>query len=830
MLYLDLSEVVNIRKIIVTAKGLTCPNCSQKINDKLVASKKFKDVSIDNINEEILFELFEDRNLNYEEQKFIKVTVDQIEKGVTLSFNEAPVFKANLPEGKDITVSVKGLTCANCSKKIEDRLNESNYFKNVIVNPLNEEIYITTKDKPYLSDEDKKFIKNTVDTIESGVTTTFKENDDLKNEITSTDEKLDEESERSNKGVKSFIENNFDLIREVMAIGLFIISIFTWENTEVVLLIVAFLLAGYEVLLKAFKNLMRGSIFDENFLMTIASIGAFLLGDIREAAGIMIFYGLGELLQEMALNKSKKDIKKLMDISTKTATLLVGEEERVVDVNTIRLGDELVVKPGDKIPVDSEIISGFSSLDMKAINGESVPKDVKQGDIIPSGSINLSGRLVLKANKVYGDSTASRIMELVKASSKNKADTEKFITRFSRIYTPVVVGLALITAFIVPLILKEQFTPWIHKALIFLVISCPCALLMSIPLGFFGGIGLASKNGILVKGANYLDNMRFVRTIFFDKTGTITTGKLRISKVSSKIVSEEELLKIVYQLEKNSLHPIAKSVVGHFKLNSNTPKGDLGNIKDHPGLGIQGEDEKYLIFVGNDKMMDGLNLRVENTIGTSLHVARVNKETKEGVYLGNITFEDTIKAEAKESIQALKDLNVNNLIILSGDRIDAVKNVAKETQVTDFKAQLLPEDKVREVQKFISNIKDNGEPTRKQKNLVAFVGDGINDTPVLATSDVGISMGNLGSDAAVEFSDIVITDDNLRKLPVLIKISRETYKTVLQNIIFSITIKILVLVLSFFGVVNIWLAIFADVGVALIAILNSARLIFKEIK
>lgn len=606
-------------------------------------------------------------------------------------------------------------------------------------------------------------------------------------------------------------------IRIIVSVILFILSFIIDEKIGDYLLFGAYIISGYEIIWTAVKNIFRGEVFDENFLMTLATVGAFAIGEYKEAVGVMLFYMIGEFFQDLAVDRSKKSIKDLINLRPDYANIL-KEDGRVTKVSpeTIRVGDLLLVKQGERIPVDSIVVEGFSSLDVKALTGESLPKDVDKNDEVISGSVNLTSTLKLKANKVYKESTVSRIMDLVEESSSHKAETEKFITRFARVYTPVVVILALIVAFIVPLVIQEPINLWIRKALIFLVISCPCALVLSIPLGFFGGLGLASKNGILIKGSNHLENLKDLKYVVMDKTGTVTEGNFKVTEVRTDI-DKEEFLKITALTEMSSPHPIAKSVVKNYDGTLN--EKEIRNSTEIKGKGIKTElVDGRIYYAGTIGLIKELDINVPSELESSEGIHFAQKNDEKSIYLGSLVIEDIIKKDSKSAVERLKKLGIKTYM-LSGDNEKTVKKIADIAGIEEYKGNLLPQDKVSE----LKNIME------KTKGKVAFTGDGLNDTPVLKTADIGISMGQMGSDAAIEASDIVIAKDSLMKIPDAIKISKMTLNTVNQNIVLSLGIKAVVMLQSIFFKENIWLAIFADVGVALIAVLNSALLTRKRV-
>ena len=579
---------------------------------------------------------------------------------------------------------------------------------------------------------------------------------------------------------------------------------------KTILFVVAYLIVGYPIIKKAVTNIFHGEVFDENFLMTIATIGAFLTGEYLEGVLVMLLYQVGELFQSYAVSTSRKSITELMDIRPDYANLKDGEKYKKVSPEEVKVGDIIQIKPGEKVPLDGIFIEGNSYLDTVALTGESVPRKVNKKDEILSGCINKTSVLTVKVTKEFSQSTASKILDLVENASNKKSKSEDFITKFARYYTPIVVISALLLAFIPPLIFKDlTFVACIKRAMTFLVISCPCALVISVPLSFFGGIGGASKNGILIKGSNYLESLSKTKVIVFDKTGTLTKGTFNVTKINPIALTEEELLKTVATAESYSPHPIAESIRRAY--NKKISSKEITKYEELSGLGIHATTATSDIYVGNKKLMQSLQIKVTAPdIGTTLHVAIDNQ------YVGNIIIEDEVKVEAATSLSKLKkENNIAKLVMLTGDNKKIASQVSKQINLDEYYANLMPEDKVKKIEEIIAEQPENAK--------IAFVGDGINDAPVLTRSDIGISMGALGSDAAIEASDIVIMDDDLEKLNTAITISQKTLKIVKENIYFAITIKVLFLILGALGLSNMMMAVFADVGVSILAILNAMR-------
>ena len=600
------------------------------------------------------------------------------------------------------------------------------------------------------------------------------------------------------------------LYKIILALLLFVLG-FIFKNTSFspILFLLAYILSGYDIILKAIKNILKGKVFDENFLMAIASIGSIILSDYAEGAAVMIFYQVGEWFQSYAVNKSRKSIGELMDICPDYANIEKDGELIKVDPDDLDIGAEIIVKPGEKIPLDGIIISGKSTLDTSALTGESLPRDVKENDEVLSGCINLNGILKIKVTKEFEESTATKILELIENASSEKSHTENFISVFAKYYTPIVVSCALVLALLPPIITSTPFADWIYRALIFLVISCPCALVISIPLGFFGGIGAASSNGVLVKGSNYLEALSKAEIMVFDKTGTLTKGHFKVEEIYTKDIKKEELLELTAYAEAYSNHPLAVSVKQTY--NKHIDSSRIENIEELSGFGIKAIIDGSEVLVGNFDLMKQNGIEIEETqnIGTVLYVS------KEKQYLGYILLLDKIKEDSKETIKSLKKLGIKKTVMLTGDKKEIGEYVSNQIGIDNVYTNLLPIDKVNKVKELMK--------TKSEKGKLVFVGDGLNDAPVLTMADIGIAMGGLGSDAAIEASDIVIMTDEPSKIITGYRISKNTLSIVKQNIIIALTIKIGVMILGALGMANMWEAIFADVGVAIIAILNSIR-------
>lgn len=584
-----------------------------------------------------------------------------------------------------------------------------------------------------------------------------------------------------------------------------------WINNG--LFIISYLVVGFEILKKAVRNIFRGKVFDENFLMAVATIGAFAIGEFPEAVAVMLFYQVGELFQSYAVDKSRKSIASLMDIRPDYANIEKDGKIEKVDPDEVKIGDIIIVKTGEKIPLDGVVVEGTSSLDTMALTGESVPRVVKTEDEVLSGCINKDGLLKIRVTKEFGESTVSKILDLVENASSKKSKSENFITKFAKYYTPTVVIIAVLLAFIPPIILKDfnAFSVWLYRALSFLVVSCPCALVISIPLSFFGGIGGASKMGILIKGSNYLEALANTETVVFDKTGTLTEGIFEVQDIYAKGIEKDELLRIVAHAENYSNHPIAKSVKKAY--NKEIDENIIKNPQELSGKGIWAKIDEKDILVGNEKLMveEKIDFKKCDEVGTILYVA-IDKK-----YVGYVLIADKIKQDSPKTIRELKAMNIKETVMLTGDKKEVGEYVAKKLNMDKVYTELLPDGKVEKVEELLKQ--------KSEKGKLVFVGDGINDAPVLTIADIGVAMGGLGSDAAIEAADIVIMTDETSKISKAINLSKKTMRIVRENIIFAIFVKIAVLVLTAFGASTMWEAVFADVGVSVIAIINALRML-----
>jgi Cd2+/Zn2+-exporting ATPase len=728
----------------------------------------------------------------------------------------------------EIKLVLSGLNCANCANKIETKVNKINGIENASLN------FSTTVLTVKINKEEEKNnivneIKSIVKKLEPHVKVIEKtDNKDIKvnkSECTSSCCTNSHEHESNNEEhhghTHEFKENNGflgyakDNLLLIIGTIVYIIALAYKSNENLLSFIlfgVSYLIIGGEVILNAIKNIIRGEIFDENFLMSIATIGAFFIGEYPEAVAVMLFYQIGEVFQGYAVNKSRKSISSLMNIRADHANVLRDDKEIRVSPEDVSIGEFIIIKPGERVPLDGTVLEGTSFIDTSALTGESVPREVTTGNEILSGSINNNGVLKVKVDKEYGESTVARILELVENASNKKAPTEKFITKFAKVYTPIVVAIAVLVAIIPPIIIKDAtFSEWIYKALSILVVSCPCALVVSIPLGFFSGIGAASKKGILVKGGNYLEALRDSEIVVFDKTGTLTKGIFEVTEINSINMSKEELLEITAMGESLSNHPIAMSIANAYGKEVN--KDEIKDYKEISGHGIEVTIRENEVLLGNSKLMKSNNIDYNDidSIGTIVHVA-IN-----GEYKGNIVISDEIKENVKEALTELKEVGIKKTIMLTGDNKNVADKVAMDIGIDEVYSELLPGDKVSKIEEILNK--------KTSKGKVLFVGDGINDAPVLARADIGVAMGGIGSDAAIEAADVVLMKDKIEEISEAIRVSRRTNMILWQNIIFSLGVKIIVMLLVILGLTNMWAAVFADVGVTLIAVLNSMRII-----
>lgn len=730
----------------------------------------------------------------------------------------------------EIKLVLNGLNCANCANKIENKVNKINGIKEASLNfsttVLTVEIY-----EESLKDEIIREIKSIVKKLEPHVNVEEKYDESKivnkttacssgccdighKHEVDENNKSHghDHEFKENESGILGYAKDNVMLIIGTIIYVIALIYKGNENLLSVLLFAASYLVIGGEVVLTAIKNMARGEVFDENFLMSIATIGAFFIGEYPEAVAVMLFYQIGEMFQGYAVNRSRKSISSLMNIRADYANVLRNNSEVKVPPEEVSLDETIVIKPGERIPLDGIVLEGTSFVDTSALTGESVPREVNVGSEILSGAINNNGVLKVKVSKEYGQSTVARILELVENASNKKAPTEKFITKFAKVYTPIVVAISILVAVIPPLVIKDAtFSEWIYKALSILVVSCPCALVVSIPLGFFSGIGGASKKGILVKGGNYLEALKDSEIVVFDKTGTLTKGVFNVTQINPKNISKEDLLEITAIGESLSNHPIAISIANAY--GKEIDKNAIKDYKEISGHGIEVTIRENDVLLGNSKLMKVNNINYEeiDSIGTIVHVA-VN-----GEYKGNIVISDEVKDNVKEALKELKSVGIKKTVMLTGDNKIVAEKVAKSIGIDEVYSELLPGDKVSKVETILT------EKTSKGK--VLFVGDGINDAPVLARADIGVAMGGIGSDAAIEAADVVLMKDKVEAIAEAIRVSRRTNKILWQNIIFSLGVKVAVMILVVLGLTNMWAAVFADVGVTLIAVLNSMRII-----
>ncbi|MCX7904652.1 MAG: heavy metal translocating P-type ATPase [Caloramator sp.] len=754
--------------------GLGCANCASKMEVKIRQLNGVKDASIDFVNKTLMIDIDGDNH---------EIIFDEIER-IILSIEPDIIIKEKtIKKMLNKTLILVGLNCANCAAKIEKDIKNIYGVKDASINLTSQKLVLTIDDEKNWEDilAQVKFIVN----------------------------KYEPDVKVEDKEIKAKLNINSEIIYLVSGAVLFLLGYLFKNTLRELLFILSYVLIGHDILLKAFKNIKNGQVFDENFLMSIATIGAFLIGEMPEAVSVMLFYKIGETLQDLAIERSRRSIKSLLDIRPDFANLVVGHEIKRVDPDDVKIGDFIIVKPGERIPLDGVVVKGNSSVDTSALTGETILRDVSEGDEVLGGFINKSGLLKIKVTKEFKASTVNKILELVEGANRRKAKTENFITKFARVYTPIVVLAALLIAVIPPMILKEPFSSWVYRALIFLVVSCPCALVISIPLGFFGGIGAASKNGILVKGSNYLEALNYVNMVVFDKTGTLTKGKLRIKNIRAEgVIDKRKVLEYAAYAEFYSNHPIAQCILKEYGVIDKT------RIKEHKeisGFGIEAKIDDKEVLVGSAKLMidRGISIREDYEVGTKVYVA------VDGKFIGCIVIEDEIKEDAKETILLLKKMGIKP-IMLTGDHRDVASDVAEKLDIDEYYYGLLPDEKVEKLEE----LEIEGE-----NGKIVFVGDGINDAPVIARADIGIAMGALGQDAAIEAADIVIMNDQIKNILTAMNIAKKTKKVVWQNICLALFVKVLVMVMASFGVANMWEAVFADVGVALLAVLNSIRII-----
>ena len=678
---------------------------------------------------------------------------------------------------------LRGIDCGNCAAKIERAVNQLEQVESATVNLIAQKLTLETKSEDGI---DKEII-DLVDAIEPGI------------------EVISEKKEEALPEKRDWAKELLLAVTILFAFGFFLPEEYFW--IRLVYYLTLYIIIGHKVLIKMVQNIQRGNIFDENFLMSIATLGAFLLGEFPEAVAVMLFYQIGEYFQDKATSQSRQSIARLMDIRSDKAWRLEGGETVQVDPETVRVADHILVKPGEKVPLDGLVREGRSILDTSALTGESLPREIGVGEDITSGVINLTSPLVIEVRKTFSQSTVNKILELVENASNKKAETERMITRFSRVYTPVVVGIAFLLASLPPLLGLGEWSTWLYRALTFLVISCPCALAVSVPMSFFGGLGGASKLGVLVKGGNYLEALAKLDTVVFDKTGTITKGIFAVDTVVNAEGIEDNILYLAAHLESYSNHPIANSIRTAY--GQEVDENRVSQITELPGQGMSGRIDGRQLYLGNARLMEvqGIAYPAIDSTGTVLYLA------EDSHFLGYFLITDQVKETSIEALKDLQAVGIKKTVLLSGDRQAVVDEFAQQFAFNDAFGDCLPQDKVSTFEEILT----------QSQQAVAFVGDGVNDAPVLARADVGIAMGGLGSDAAIESADVVLMDDDLGKLPQVIRLAKKTVRIARQNMTLAIVVKLIFLVLSGLGISNMWEAIFADVGVTLLAVWNALR-------
>lgn len=680
---------------------------------------------------------------------------------------------------------LRGIDCGNCAAKIERAVNQLEQVESATVNLIAQKLILETKSEDGI---DKEII-DLVDAIEPGI------------------EVISEKKEEALPEKRDWAKELLLAVMILFAFGFFLPEEYFW--IRLVYYLTLYIIIGHKVLIKMVQNIQRGNLFDENFLMSIATLGAFLLGEFPEAVAVMLFYQIGEYFQDKATSQSRQSIARLMDIRSDKAWRLEGGETVQVDPETVRVADHILVKPGEKVPLDGLVREGRSILDTSALTGESLPREIGVGEDITSGVINLTSPLVIEVSKTFSQSTVNKILELVENASNKKAETERMITRFSRVYTPVVVGIAFLLASLPPLLGLGGWSTWLYRALTFLVISCPCALAVSVPMSFFGGLGGASKLGVLVKGGNYLEALAKLDTVVFDKTGTITKGIFAVDTVVNAEGVEDDILYLAAHLESYSNHPIANSIRTAY--GQEVDENRVSQITELPGQGMSGRVDGRQLYLGNARLMEvqGIAYPAIDSTGTVLYLA------EDSHFLGYFLITDQVKETSIEALKDLQAVGIKKTVLLSGDRQAVVDEFAQQFAFNDAFGDCLPQDKVSTFEEILT----------QSQQAVAFVGDGVNDAPVLARADVGIAMGGLGSDAAIESADVVLMDDDLGKLPQVIRLAKKTVRIAQQNMTLAIVVKLIFLVLSGLGISNMWEAIFADVGVTLLAVWNALRVL-----
>lgn len=795
-------------RTVLVLEGLNCASCAAKIEEGAGKLEGVRDLSLDFVTKKLSLDLEEGRE---------DLLVDEITRLVTKLEPDVKVIRQpgsqERVRGRRVLV-LDGLDCASCAAKIEDRAKATAGVKEASLDFVSKRLSLRLDQS--LENEAIGEIKAMIKKLEPDVEV-FDERDLRARRLVEKSTSCPDDSCSVDSPKKSILEGvkNIELIKIIVASILFFIpSLLKLEgSSRVMVYAISYVIVGLEIIKRAITNVFAGQPFDEYFLMTIATAGAFIIGEYPEGVMVMLLYRIGEYLQGLAVNRSRDSISSLMDIRPDYANLVSGDGSIVVDPQDVHLGDYILVKAGEKIPLDGVLVEGESSLDTSNITGEPVPRKVKPGDEILSGSVNKEGLLKIRVTKEFGDSTVSKVLDLVENASSKKAETENFITKFARYYTPAVVAVSVLIGLIIPLVFKYNLSQWAYKAFVFLVISCPCALVISVPLGFFGGIGGASKKGILVKGGNYLEGLNDVDTIVFDKTGTITEGSFEVVKIESfGNLSEDQILELAAYGEYYSNHPIGKSIVDHYARDIDQAR--IRDYKEISGKGIDVFIDGKRLLIGNKKLFlkEFIDLRETDEYGTVAYLA------VDGEHLGTVIVADKIKDNIKDDLENLRKKGIKNLIMLSGDNSETAKEVANIVGLDQAYGDLLPQDKVEKFEEIIQS----------SKGKVAFVGDGVNDAPALARADIGIAMGGLGSDAAIEASDIVIMTDEIGKINTALGIAKKTKKIVTENIYLALGVKFIVLILGALGKANMWMAVFADVGVSIIAIFNSIRALKVE--
>jgi Cd2+/Zn2+-exporting ATPase len=776
-----------------TVENLDCATCAAKVEETIAKSQGVQQAHLNFMAKKLTVTSEE------EQGDLFWDTIEQAARSQEETIVLKSVQVETIFTGR--TWKLKGLDCADCAAKIEKAVSNLDFVQNANLNFMQMKLTVTAKTN--VDEKSWTKIEQTAKGIEDGLQMKVLEN------LTSCPYCGKDRCECDSLEGKGNLWFNKSLLHIALSISLFLAGTLFFEGRSSTILIVAsYLASGYKVLFKAARNIFKGKVFDENFLMALASLGAMAIGQFSESAAVMLFYQIGEYFQDAAVNSSRRSIARAMDLKSDYATVVEDNETTVVRSERVTVGSIIRVKNGEKVPLDGVVVSGSSSLDTKALTGESMPTFVHPDSLVTSGSVNLSAVLDIKVTKAYADSTVKKIMTLVEEASANKAPSEQFITRFARLYTPVVVILAILLT-VIPSLVFGNFSTWLYRSLVFLVISCPCALVISVPLSFFAGIGRSARLGILVKGGNYLQTFSEIDTMVFDKTGTLTKGTFAIRSIDVSLDTPwdiEQIRSMVSTLESYSSHPIARAFDGLAD-----SKRNVSSVTEIPGQGISGFIDGHRVLAGNSSFFSqkGIVTPLLDSNGVT-HI----KVAIDGSYAGTVEIEDETKETAKHSIDRLKKLKVRHIVMLSGDNEGVAKRVGSSLGIDEIHAGLLPQQKVE----IFESLKQRG-------GKIAFVGDGINDAPVLSRSDVGLAMGGLGSDAAIEAADIVILDDDLSKIPVVLSIARKTSRIVKQNITFALAIKAVTLVLGAIGLATMWWAVFADVGVAILAILNSLRLL-----